>query len=319
MNLFKGLAALAFSGFASIAVSQTLFISSEQDNAVYVLTAEGEVVDKIATGERPRDMRLSADGQSIYLVASNDARMEVIDVATRKVVRQFSVGDDPEMLAIHPTLGRVYVANEDDAELSVWNLETGEAIGEVEVGEEPEGVLISSDGKTVYVTSEVANLIHVVDAESLELTKNIQVDKRPRRMVVTQNNQLWVTNEVSGTVSVIDRDSHEVVKTLTFEPPGFRAEDITPVGITLSHDGKTAFVMLGRANHVAFVDTATGETSTYLLVGNRAWNAALNRAGDRLYVVNGLSDDLSIIDVPNRRVLKSVPVGRTPHTVVVVE
>jgi YVTN family beta-propeller protein len=53
------------------------------------------------------------------------------------------------------------------------------------------------------------------------------------------------------------------------------------------------------------------------LVGNRAWNAALNKDESLLFVANGLSDDVSIIDVLARKVLKSVPVGRVPYMVVV--
>ena len=34
---------------------------------------------------------------------------------------------------------------------------------------------------------------------------------------------------------------------------GAVTEQVTPVGLTLTADGKTAIVALGRANHVAFV------------------------------------------------------------------
>ncbi|MFM2348210.1 MAG: hypothetical protein RL654_2963, partial [Pseudomonadota bacterium] len=39
----------------------------------------------------------------------------------------------------------------------------------------------------------------------------------------------------------------------------------------------------------------------------------------RLLVANGLSDDLTIIDVASAKALKTVAVGRVPHSVVVVE
>jgi YVTN family beta-propeller protein len=42
---------------------------------------------------------------------------------------------------------------------------------------------------------------------------------------------------------------------------------------------------------------------------------ALSGDGKILYVANGLSDDLSIVDVASRKVLRSVPVGRVPHSV----
>jgi YVTN family beta-propeller protein len=56
-----------------------------------------------------------------------------------------------------------------------------------------------------------------------------------------------------------------------------------------------------------------------VLVGKRAWNVHLNRAGDRLWVVNGLSDDITVVDVPAAKAIKSIPVGRVPYGALLVE
>ena len=67
----------------------------------------------------------------------------------------------------------------------------------------------------------------------------------------------------------------------------------------------------------AVVDVSSRKIETYILVGNRAWNAALNADESLLFVANGLSDDVSIINVADRKVIKSVPVGRVPYMVLV--
>jgi YVTN family beta-propeller protein len=186
------------------------------------------------------------------------------------------------------------------------------------VGKEPEGVKVSPDGKRVYVTSEVANMVHVIDTATLQIVKNIMVGKRPRRLAFTPDGrELWVTNELGSSVSVISTGDLAVVATLAFDVKGMRADDITPVGLASSRDGKTMYVGLGRANHVAFVDVATRKTIQLVLVGKRAWGLALNRDGSRLLVVNGLSDDLTVVDTASGKALKTLPVGRVPHTVVV--
>ena len=48
---------------------------------------------------------------------------------------------------------------------------------------------------------------------------------------------------------------------------------------------------------MAFVDVATRKVDALVLVGKRAWNVALSKDGARLFVVNGLSDDLTVVDV----------------------
>ena len=67
-----------------------------------------------------------------------------------------------------------------------------------------------------------------------------------------------------GQVSIIDLVKKHISADLTFLPPGSREGDVTPVGMTMNRDGKTAFVTLGRANSVAFVDTATRKIKSYV-------------------------------------------------------
>ena len=51
-----------------------------------------------------------------------------------------------------------------------------------------------------------------------------------------------------------------------------------------------------------------------MLVGKRAWGLALNGDESLLFVANGLSDDVSVVDTAAAKALRSVKVGRVPHT-----
>ena len=42
-----------------------------------------------------------------------------------------------------------------------------------------------------------------------------------------------------------------------------------------------------------------------------------SRDGKQLYVTNGLSDDMSIVDIAQRKTLRSIAAGRVPHSVVI--
>ena len=76
---------------------------------------------------------------------------------------------------------------------------------------------------------------------------------------------------------------------------------------------------LGRANHVAYVDVATREITDYVLVGSRAWNATLTADEKILFVANGLSDDVTVVDVAAKKGLVSIPTGRIPYQVLLDE
>ena len=51
----------------------------------------------------------------------------------------------------------------------------------------------------------------------------------------------------------------------------------------------------------------------------RPWGLRLSRDERKLYVANGLSDDVAIIDTASDKVTKAVPVGIIPYAVVIDE
>ena len=157
---------------------------------------------------------------------------------------------------------------------------------------------ISPDGKILVNTSETTNMAHFIDTATRQIVANVLVDARPRFAEFKRDgSELWVSSEIGGTVSVIDPVKHAVTGKINFEIPGLRAEAIQPVGIGITRDGKTAFVALGPANRVAVVDAATHEVTKYLLVGQRVWHMAFTPDEKYLLTTNGVSNDVSVIDV----------------------
>ena len=135
--------------------------------------------------------------------------------------------------------------------------------------------------------------------------------------LAAQKVRIVQTNAAGDNVHIIDPATNKVVGDIKFEPKGFRPDDLTPVGITMTRDGKRAYVGLGRANHVAVVSVPDRKVTGYTLVGKRAWNVVLTRDEKTLYVCNGLSDDLSVVDTATLKVSRSVPVGRVPYMAIV--
>jgi YVTN family beta-propeller protein len=55
----------------------------------------------------------------------------------------------------------------------------------------------------------------------------------------------------------------------------------------------------------------------FFRVGFRAWNVALSRDERRLYTANGLSGDVSVIDLERNQVVATISTGGKPWDVVV--
>jgi len=255
----------------------------------------------------------------LYVACGDDDAIDVIDVASLEVVDSIPTGPSPEVFAFSPDEKVIYVSNEEDSRLEAIDMETRVSIQDIPTGAEPEGVLVMPDGKTAYVTSEVADMVHVVDTTTGAVTKNILVGTRPRRFILTPDQtELWVSCELSSEIYIIDTATNEIKgDSLIFVPPGFREEDVTPVGMAVTRDGSKILLSLGRANHVVIIDGKTHDVLQYVLVGKRAWSVDLSSDETRAYVANGLSDDITVIDMASMKPIRSVPVGRVPHSVVI--
>ena len=294
-----------------------IFVSNEKSHDIYVFDEKFELLKKIETSRRPRDMKLNADRSLLFVACGDDDIIDVIDVETLEVVDGIPTGPSPEVFEFSEDERQIYVSNEEDSMMEIIDLESRITIHDVPTGAEPEGVALSPDG-IIYVASEVADMVHVIDAVDGVVTDNIIVGTRPRRFVMTPDtNELWVSAELSSEIYIIDRTSNEVTNVLEFLPPGFRPEDVTPVGMALTKDGSVGLISLGRANHVAVIDAHSKELLAYVLVGRRAWSVALSSDEKTAVVANGLSDDITLFDMETYRPIRSIPVGRVPHTVVI--
>ena len=305
---------------ASVAAERSgnIFVSLERGNEIVVLSPDHVVIARIDTSRRPRDMHFNDEHTLLYVACGDDDVIEVIDVATFEVVDAIPTGPSPEVFAFSPDRTKIYVSNEEDSTLEIIDIATGTVEQRIPTGAEPEGVINAPDGSAIYVTSEVADMVHIVDPATARVTKNIVVGTRPRRFIVTPDGaELWVSDELSSEVHVINTTDNTIKEVLSFLPPGFRPEDVTPVGMAITADGGRIFVSLGRANHIAVVDAATRKVEAYILVGSRAWSVALSHDERTAYVANGLSDDITVIDLGSLAAVESIPVGRTPHTILV--
>jgi PQQ-dependent catabolism-associated beta-propeller protein len=267
-------------------------------------------------------MSISPDGRHLYILSGDDDRIDVIDTETRQVIHTLPAGPDPELSALHPSGNPLYVSNEDDNLVSVIDVEERRILAEIPVGIEPEGMGVSPNGKVVVNTSETTNMAHFIDTETFAIFANVLVDQRPRIAEFTADGSLlYVSAEIGGTVSVLDPSVPEIVQKIEFEIPGVPQEAIQPVGVRVTEDGSKIYVALGPSNRVALVryDGESWEVDQYFLVGQRVWQLYFTPDEKFLYTTNGISNDVSVIDVENDVVVRSIQVGELPWGVIVAD
>jgi YVTN family beta-propeller protein len=305
-----------------------LYVSNEMSGDVAVVDlATRAVTAHIRVGKRPRGIRVSPDGKTVYVALSGspvagpgvdettlpppDRKLDgigVIDVTLGRFVRMLPSGTDPEQFAVSLDGRHLFISNEDAATLSVLDVAAGTIVKAVKVGGEPEGVDLSPDGRFVYVTSEYEGTVTVVDTATLAPVATIKVDPRPRSTAFSlDGTRAYVSAENGGVINVIDAVAHRALGTLPVS-----GETWKPMGTVMAPDGATLFVTMGRGRVLAWFDVRSQREVAAVDVGDRPWGLALSPDGRTAYTANGPSNDISIVDVSERRVVARVATGERP-------
>ena len=311
-----------------------VYITNERSGDLTVIDpATMSGVATIALGKRPRGIRSSPDGSQLYIALSGSPisppgvdvstlpppdraadGIGVVETASLTLKTILKGPSDPEQTSVSRDGRRLYIANEDVGKATVLDIQSGESIAEFEVGGEPEGVTTSPDGRFVYVTSEEDNLVSVIDTASHQLVKRIPVGARPRDTAFSpDSSRAYVSGENDASVSVVDTSSHTVIQTIRLT-----GENVRPMGVAVSPDGRRIFVTTGRGRTVVGIDAGTYEPIGSVEVGVRPWGIAINPDGSRLYTANGPSNDVSVVDTRTLRVLRRISVGQSPWGVAIV-
>ncbi len=315
-------ASLVIAVFGSLAFQAVFafeaYITNERSGDLISIDEEGRQIHSQAICKRPRGMVKGLGAHQLLIACSDDNKVIELNTQTKKIERTFNELYGAMTLAIHRPTNRLFVSNEGGAQATVVDLISGNALAVLPTGLEPDGIAVSDDGATIYVASENAGLVHVFDALSYEQTAVIVTHLRPRRVALL-GDQLWVSSEMGSRVEIFSTTTFNKIDEVIFAPKGFRIEQLTPVDILFDKTGNLAFVALGAANHVAFVNVNSLEVEKYILVGRRAWGLGLSPDNESLIVLNGLSDDFTIIDIASRRPRVTRQAGLIPHAIEVFE
>jgi YVTN family beta-propeller protein len=125
---------------------------------------------------------------------------------------------------------------------------------------------------------------------------------------------LVAANFENDSISIVDTATRTVMREVKFFTPGgtvAQGEFPYDVAVLSNPDGsaKTAFVTSQRDDQVMVVDVASG-IFTSIPVGDQPNRMALSRDQKTLYVVNGNSDTVSVIDTSAEKPLRTISLSR---------
>jgi len=299
----------AFADFAQYPQYNATFAGNGRDVGRALIDAQHEfaLLARLKVGKNPHQISFSADAKTAYVAAAGSDRVTRVDVATRTVIGHLSTPGVP--LGVIPL--------EDGKSLAVtrfqgdtvmrYRLADGRPQGQLTTGGGPSLIQGPFTGNRYLISAEKANKLWLFNATSFAMDGEYDTGKRPFPAAATSDGKrAFVPNYDDGSVTVIDLLSHRVVATVAVgkHPSG---------GAVLPGDALYAVAVRGE-NRIALMDTASatlvGEVRQG--IGQSPFSVVLATDGKRAFVNNTASNDVSVIDLTQRKVITRIGVGETP-------
>lgn len=270
---------------------------------------------------------------AVAYVSTQDAGVNVIDLATMKITKQFDVkAEGPRGLAVTDDGKQLVVATRENGSVSVIDTETGEVVKQIEVGKNPEFVRVS--GHFAFVSSEpsakagpppkpgekpaedddddddddddekIPAKIAVVDLTKGEKIREITGGPETEGLEFSADGkELVITNEADNTVTVHNIETGELVKTIATHEYGDR-----PRGIKISPDGNTYLATLEFGNKFMVMDKDFNVVRT-VDTAETPYGIAYDSKGERIFVATNKAKLLQVFDAKSFEKIKEVPTG----------
>lgn len=220
-------------GSAFLPGDSLFVVTSELSKAVVLVDfREGRVVGSIPTNHPASHMlAMTADARRIYTSNIADGTVSELDVPGRKFIREFTVAPQVEGIAVTPGGEQVWVGSNQAKTVTILDPQAGNVAGTMSGFGLPYRLAVTPDSRTVVIADPPNAVVHIVDRAS----------RTDRATVKIPADEVKATAEFPGSPS--------------------------PEGVTLSRDGRTAFVALQGSSRVAIIDIASASVVGYMPTG----------------------------------------------------
>ncbi|MBW1834231.1 MAG: beta-propeller fold lactonase family protein [Deltaproteobacteria bacterium] len=287
-----------------------LYVTNSDSNCVTVIDRQHDrVVAAIAVNQSPMGIVASPDGNKIYVANSGSNNISVIDTGLNRVINTIgNFGYSPAELALSGDGLTLYATNPNSNNISVIDTLSNIVTGWIYVGNDPADIVVDQDRCKVYVVNKASNSVSIVNVNTSAVENTVPVGFNPTGVAIHQD-KLYVTNADSNSISVIDIPSYLVTKTISLSQK--------PMWL-VSGLSKRIYVSCAD-NEVSFIYPSMDMTTRNISVGDLPSQMAVDSFRKKLYVVNTMSEDLSVIDLATKRVKTVIQVGRRPHGIALIE
>jgi len=252
-----------------------------------------------------------AKGTGLVFISNEKSSTITVLDATDQVVKTMDTCARPRGMHFSQDRESFYVACADDSLIAIYDVAGQELRGRIINVAEPETFDLHPNGRHLYISNEEDATATLFDLETGEQLAEFETGEEPEGVQVTADGRLvFVASEAANLVHVIDTESQDVIKDILV--------DTRPRRFALTPDEKELWVSAELAGVVDIIDVATlsivGDVA-FLPAGFRKEQVTpvdllITKDGARAYVALGRANHVAVVDVPQRKVLDYILVGK---------
>jgi len=292
-------------------ISLAGYVSNTISNNIAVFDKKlGQVVGMIATGKGPAGMALDQRLRRVYIAASGDHEIEVIDITGGELINaiKLSIGDRPQELALTPDGRTLLSLNAGTNTVSFIDPSSLFELNRVNVGMGPRSILIDPNGRRAYVFNTLSGTISVLDIASRAIITTFSTDPGPLRgQFNRRGDNLYVIHELSSFLAVVDPISFRVLRRFSIGP-----------GMNfIKVDTRTDLAYIGRKNDpfVGVYSPLSFVSVDFVKTGGTIDCMAIDGEENNLYMVNSDMKSLMVSNLVRKKIVSEMDVGEGPYWV----
>lgn len=259
-------------------------------------------------------MDLSA-GHSGLNTAGMTGKLVVVDAINGAILKNITLPKMNHNTIYSPNGTEIWVPQMDEmnSKVLVYDASTNALKNTISTGMMSAELTFSMDGSKAYVCNGDDNNVTVINTSTKAIVTTIAVGLNPVGAWAGSNGRMFVDNEDGQSISVIDVAKDTVTETIKL---GFMP------GIA-SHNGSknelwVSDPMAGKVHYW------TWDSGMNMWMHGGAFNAGtgahaitFTTDGNTAYVTNQTANTVSVVNVANHTISKSIPVGKKPNGVVI--
>lgn len=257
-----------------------IYISNEADSTLDVVDGKTlKVIKQIALSERPNNISIGRDGRHVYVsINESPGAIDVVDTVSQTLVKSIPVKGAVHNTYVTPD-GRYVVAGsiaskvitviDARTEQPAWTLE-------MDLGIRPMAFAQNADGSTRWIFVQLTgfNGFAVVDFQTRKEINRITLPALPagkKPFPVGGNESHGMAVTADGKTIVVNSRLNTAVYAYSlpdFNLLGSVEVGLSPDWVTLTPDGRTAYVANAASNSVSVIDIRSMKEVTRIPVGH---------------------------------------------------